>query len=86
LANNKKYHLKIPADAKEFWMPEYWDRFIRDEKHFNNTIKYILENPQRANLSKESTTFRFKGCSITDKMKQELHPSQIEYDHDPWAG
>ncbi len=77
LANNKKYHLKIPADAKEFWMPEYWDRFIRDEKHFNNTIKYILENPQRANLSKESTTFRFKGCSITDKMKQELHPSQI---------
>jgi len=78
LANNKKYHLEIPGDASKFWMPEYWDRFIRDEQHFNNTIKYILENPLKANLSKESTAFRFKGCTITDKMKQELHPSQVK--------
>ena len=78
LANNKKYHLEIPAGASEFWMPEYWDRFIRDEEHFNNTIKYILNNPQKANLPKESTAFIFKGCTISDRMKQELHPSQIK--------
>ena len=78
LANNKKYHLEIPAGASEFWMPEYWDRFIRDEEHFNNTVKYILNNPQKANLPKKSTAFIFKGCTISDKMKQELHPSQIK--------
>jgi HsdR family type I site-specific deoxyribonuclease len=78
LANSKKYHLEIPAGTSEFWMPEYWDRFIRDEDHFNNTIKYILNNSHKANLPKESTAFIFKGCTISDRMKQELHPSQIK--------
>jgi REP element-mobilizing transposase RayT len=50
LANNEKYDLGIPKDAKGFWMSEYWDRFIRDEQHFNNVVKYILENAQKAKL------------------------------------
>ncbi len=45
LQNNLKYNLGISKEAKEFWMPEYWDRFIRDEEHFNSTIRYILNNP-----------------------------------------
>ena len=31
---------------------EYWDRFIRDEKHFNSAVNYILENPIKAGLVK----------------------------------
>jgi HsdR family type I site-specific deoxyribonuclease len=59
LANNKKYNLRIAADATSFWMSDYWDRFIRDEEHFNNTIKYILNNPGKANLPQSSNAFRF---------------------------
>lgn len=78
LANNKKYNLGIPKDAEAFWMPEYFDRFIRDEDHFNNAIKYILENPKKANLPVVSTAWRFTDCMINLGMKQELHPSQIK--------
>ncbi|KAA6302387.1 MAG: Type-1 restriction enzyme R protein [Candidatus Ordinivivax streblomastigis] len=88
LANNKKFNLGIPEDASKFWMEEYWDRFIRDENHFNNTVNYILENPKKANLPE-----KWLGCTLGDakfplgnaklplcsnKTKQELHPSQQE--------
>ncbi len=78
LKNNKKYNLGIQKNASKFWMPEYWDRFIRDEDHFNNTIRYILKNPEKAKLNKESTAYRFIGCTVTNEMKQELQPSQIK--------
>ena len=78
LANNKKYNLGIDSDAKQFWMPEYWDRFIRDEGHFNNTVRYILNNPVKANLPKDNIAYLFRGCHLNVAMKQELHPTQIK--------
>jgi type I site-specific restriction-modification system R (restriction) subunit len=78
LANNRKFNLGIPDDATKFWMPEYWDRFIRDHEHFNNTIRYILNNPAKAKLPKNHTAHIFKGLNLSGKMKQELHPSQIK--------
>src|SRR5687768_3198547 len=27
------------------WRREYWDRFIRDEKHYRAAVRYIEENP-----------------------------------------
>lgn len=35
-----------------FWYNEYWDRYIRDPKHLDNTVNYILQNPVKAGLSK----------------------------------
>ncbi len=32
------------------WQDEYWDRLIRSEAHFYRVIRYIQENPARANL------------------------------------
>ncbi len=78
LQNNFKYKLGIAKEAKEFWMPEYWDRFIRDEQHFNNTIKYILENPEKANLPKDHIAYLYRGILLDKMAKQELHPSQIK--------
>jgi hypothetical protein len=31
-------------------MPEYHDRFIRDEKHFEAVCEYIRNNPVKAGL------------------------------------
>jgi len=33
-----------------FWGPDYFDRYIRDEKHLNATVEYILRNPVKAGL------------------------------------
>jgi len=33
-----------------FWAREYYDKVIRDEKHLNQTIEYILNNPLKAGL------------------------------------
>ena len=33
-----------------FWAREFYDRFIRDEKHFKNVVKYIHQNPVKAGL------------------------------------
>ena len=37
----------------QFWMAEYFDRYIRDENHFTNALEYLLMNPVRAGLATE---------------------------------
>jgi len=32
------------------WHRDYWDRFIRDEQHFQSVRRYIHDNPVRAGL------------------------------------
>jgi type I site-specific restriction-modification system R (restriction) subunit len=79
LANIKKYNLGIDSDAKQFWMPEYWDRFIRDEEHFNNTVRYILNNPVKAKLPENHPAYLYKGLMLQHQAAQELlHPTQIK--------
>jgi len=78
LANNKKFNLGIEAGTKEFWMPEYWDRFIRDEEHFNNAVRYILNNPIKARLPPNHNAYLFRGLQLDKGVKQELHPTQIK--------
>ena len=33
-----------------FWQADYFDRLIRDQKHFQNCTRYIRKNPGKANL------------------------------------
>jgi REP element-mobilizing transposase RayT len=33
-----------------FWHREYWDRCIRNERHFRQAVQYIHENPVKAGL------------------------------------
>jgi REP element-mobilizing transposase RayT len=44
------------------WQSEYWDRYIRDEKHFGQAVEYILHNPVKANLCKESKDWPYSYC------------------------
>ena len=76
--NNKRLKLGIPSAQKGLWQPEYWDRFIRDEEHFDNAVKYILENPTAAGLDKKSTASLYTGHTASAGTKRELHPSQIK--------
>ncbi len=43
----------------EFWQPEYFDRFIRDENHFGKAVRYIEKNPVKAGLVKSPEEWLF---------------------------
>jgi len=34
----------------QFWQHDYFDRLIRDGNHFNNVVRYIRRNPEKAKL------------------------------------
>lgn len=40
----------LGAVPRPVWHREYWDRFIRNEKHFRTVVEYIHNNPVKAGL------------------------------------
>ncbi len=42
--------LRLAPGSGPFWMPDTFDRFIRDEAHHNATVRYLHENPVKAGL------------------------------------
>ncbi len=49
LRQNDSLSLGIP-ERDRLWMREYWDRFMRDENHYQKTVAYIHQNPVSAGL------------------------------------
>ncbi len=41
----------IGATGESLWQKDYFDRLIRDRKHFENCVRYIRRNPAKARLS-----------------------------------
>jgi putative transposase len=54
LGKNKELDLGIPT-TDQFWMREYWDRYIRDDGHYQRAVEYIHQNPVKAGLCSQST-------------------------------
>ena len=48
----------------EFWQADYWDRFIRNEEHFNNAVAYIRENPVKAGLCGRAADWAFGSARL----------------------
>ncbi|MBF0530909.1 MAG: transposase, partial [Deltaproteobacteria bacterium] len=46
-----------------FWSPDFFDRFIRDEKHFLTAKKYIIDNPVRAGLCDRPQKWPFSSAN-----------------------
>ena len=42
---------KISGKEGRFWQPEYFDRLIRSDRHFEKVLGYIRENPKKAGLA-----------------------------------
>jgi REP element-mobilizing transposase RayT len=45
------------------WAPEYFDRYIRDGRHYENTIRYIEDNPAKAGLVARSADWPFSSAT-----------------------
>lgn len=43
----------------DFWMRDYFDRYIRDAEHFDKTVRYIENNPVKAGLCAKPEDWRF---------------------------
>ncbi|MCW1970753.1 MAG: transposase [Anaerolineae bacterium] len=45
-----------------FWAREYYDRFIRNDRHLTETINYIEQNPVKAGLVQNAEDWRFSSA------------------------
>jgi REP element-mobilizing transposase RayT len=50
---------KLLHRVGQFWMEEYFDRFIRDERHYFSTVEYIEANPVSAGLCERPDDWPF---------------------------
>ena len=48
------------------WRRGYWDRAIRNEKHFRNAVEYILNNPVKAGLVRDAADWPWSFPRETD--------------------
>ncbi len=46
----------------QFWMEEYFDRFIRNSRHFARTVRYIENNPVKAGLCEKASDWPFSSA------------------------
>jgi REP element-mobilizing transposase RayT len=51
------------ARSGEFWMREYFDRYIRNAGHFARAVAYAEENPVKAGLVATKTDWRWSSAS-----------------------
>jgi len=61
LARNEELKLGIP-DSRQLWMRDYWDRYIRDERHLVNVIDYFHNNPVKAGLCRQPEEWRWSSA------------------------
>lgn len=51
----------------QFWFPDYFDRYIRNERHFYNAVRYIHENPVKAGLVSRAVDWPFSSASLWER-------------------
>lgn len=50
---------KILNRSGKFWQHSYYDHYVRDEKEYFNIIRYILNNPVKANFVEKYEDWKF---------------------------
>ncbi len=53
---------KILQRRGQFWIDEYFDRYMRDAEHFRKTVKYIENNPVKAGLCAKPSDWPFSSA------------------------
>jgi hypothetical protein len=54
---------KLLKRSGRFWMEEYYDRYIRNEKHFEAEKYYIEQNPVAAGLCRVAEDWPYSSAS-----------------------
>jgi len=54
---------KLLGRGGEFWQREVFDRYVRDEQHYQNAIAYIENNPVKAGLCRRPEDWPWSSAS-----------------------
>ena len=63
---------KILNRAGQFWQRDYFDRYIRDEKHFKRAWEYIEQNPVKAKLCTRAEDWPWSSASVRAQKREFL--------------
>jgi len=55
---------KVLGRSGEFWQEDYFDRYIRNAKHFGDAVDYIENNPVKAGLCLRKADWRFSSAGF----------------------
>jgi REP element-mobilizing transposase RayT len=77
LTHSEEFQLGIP-DPKHLWMREYWDRFIRNDRHLENTVLYIHQNPVKAGLCQRAEDWPWSSAGTPTSPSASTHSSANE--------
>jgi len=56
------WHSQRSQGERRIWQREYWDRFIRNERHFYTVISYIHQNPVKARLVEKAEDWEWSSA------------------------
>jgi len=63
---------KLLGGTGRFWQPDYWDRFMRDERQTCRAILYIENNPVKAKLCRVVEEWPHSSTRFRDLRSREL--------------
>lgn len=61
---------KIVGRTGAFWEREYWDTWMRDDKHTVSAVKYVEWNPVKAYLARDPKDWRWSSARFRDEFGQ----------------
>jgi len=58
---------KLLSRSGRFWMADYFDRYVRNNEHFEKTVQYIENNPVKAGLCRKPEDWPFSSARFRVK-------------------
>ena len=62
---------RLLGRSGQFWMLDYFDRYIRDATHYKKTVEYIESNPAKVRLCARPEDYRFSSAWFRQHGRQE---------------
>ena len=59
---------KVLHRTGHFWQREYYDRYIRDDRHLESVIAYVERNPVKAGLAVVAEEWAFSSARFRREM------------------
>ncbi len=77
---------RLQGRTGRLWQGDYWDRYIRDERHFVAAMEYLQENPVKAGVVARAWMWRWSSAYRDhgdDAAKLAADPGRPSWPHSP---
>ncbi len=66
----REANLMLGRTGTTFWQADYWDTWMRDEKHESTTRRYIENNPVKVNMVRDPKEWRWNSARFRDEYER----------------